>query len=546
LLIEGRGNRQQIGQQLSREHAVIVPDENGLPASGFDLAIADGPGLRKWHDALAAAKAAQQPVFLPVMLILPRTEVRGRASDLASIIDEFVTSPIDRAEFLQRVYMLLRARRQALAQRDELVRMVNFDHATGLPNRYLFTDRVASALRSADARDLTLSVLAVHIPLAQLLESIGERAVEEAATVCSARLCELIDDDIGLARLSMEKWAGQFLTGTPIEEVLEVCAWINRMAAEPIEVGGEVLHLAPRLGVAVYPDDATDAAGLIDAAITAGNRARKGTPAFYASDQRDAALHYMRTEAGLHEALARHQFELWLQPKLALGANRVDSAEALIRWRLPSGDLVPPSDFIPVAESSGIIREITHWVLETAICTVADWHDSGSEDLSIAVNVTPADVQQADFLSWLQARCREHGVAPGYIELELTETMLCDMDRRTTDRLRALRDAGFSIAIDDFGTGYSSLGYLHQLPAHTLKIDKSFIDQIPGDAAGEAVLRAVIKLAREFELEVVAEGIEHQEQLAYLRAAGVDHAQGYCIARPMPLTDFRSWMAQHA
>jgi|AntDeeMinimDraft_5_1070356.scaffolds.fasta_scaffold00908_10 EAL domain-containing protein (putative c-di-GMP-specific phosphodiesterase class I)/DNA-binding response OmpR family regulator len=543
LLIESQGNRQQIGRQLENRYEVLHAHGDSLPTGGFDIAIVDGPGMRKWHGALVEAKHAQQPVFLPLILILPRTELRGRTSRQVSIIDDFIPSPIDRAEFLERVNMLLRARRQALAQREDLVRIVNYDRTTGLPNRNLFADRVDVAMHNADAWDLTLVVLVIRIPFGKVLESVGEQGVEEAASVCSRALHEIYGEDVGLARLGEEQWGVGLLTEAPMEEVFRSHDRVSRLGRMPITAGGESVHVLPRMGAALYPADASNAPGLIDAAIAAGNRAHEEGPTFYAEDLRNAALQYTRVEAGLHEALAQEQFELWLQPKVAFRTGGVSAAEALIRWRQPSGELVPPGEFIPVAEASGFIRRITAWVIQTAIRMLAEWNADGKTNRRIAVNITPVDIQQTDFLPELKQLCADHGVDRESLELELTETMLCDMNAQTVERLSELRDAGFNIAIDDFGTGYSSLAYLHQLPIRTLKIDKSFIDDIPGNGRGESVLRAIIELAHGFGLEVVAEGIETQAQLDYLHAAGVDYGQGFFIARPMPVKDFHDWLA---
>ena len=545
LLIANPGNHQKVAQQLGTRLNVLTPNDDDLPPEGFDLAIADGPGLRRWRKALAEAKSVEQPVFLPVMLILPRAEIRGRMRGLSGIVDEFITSPIDRDEFLERISILLRARRQALAQRDELIRLVNYDRSTGLPNRHMFNDRVQSSMHSAEARSLRFYVLAVDIPLTKVQETVGESAAEEAAGTCSGRLCDAFERDVGLARLSMEKWAARMLTGTTMQEVLHVCTKIDELVSQRIDGGGESLRVNPRIGVARYPGDAATASDLIDAAIAASNRAKPGEPAFYCADQRNAALHYIRTEASLHEALQDDQFELWLQPKLDLQRQQIRSAEALIRWRLPSGQLVPPSAFIPVAETSGFIRYLTGWVLATAVRVIAEWNAMRDHELRIAVNITPVDVQQPEFPGWLQGLCAQHGVRPDLLEVELTETMLCDMDASTLDQLRRLRDAGFPVAIDDFGTGYSSLGYLHLLPADTIKIDKRFIDDVPSASSGVVVTHAIMDLGNAFGLELVAEGIENQAQLDYLRDAGVHYGQGFHIARPMPSNDFKHWLGHN-
>ncbi|WP_421621751.1 putative bifunctional diguanylate cyclase/phosphodiesterase [Alkalilimnicola ehrlichii] len=545
LLMEGRGNRQQLANLLSARYRVVQVEDGHLPAEGFDLAIADGPALLRWQDALYEAKHAQQPVFLPVMLVLPRADLRSRAGRLRSIVDEFVVSPIDRAELLERLEMLLRARHQALAQRDQFVRIVNYDRATRLPNRNLFHEQVRTAIEAAKAKGESVHVVAVHTPFTRVLETFGQRGLDHAAAACAERFCHLAGDDVGLARLGTEHWGAMlFDDASPMDRVLPLCTRLSKVERHPIEVAGEPIRPQVRIGVASYPDDGSDAETVISAANIAATQANEGEPAFFSPSWREAVLDHLRTEAALHDALEQGQFELWLQPKLRLADNRVAGAEALIRWRLPSGELVPPGQFIPVAESSGLIRRITPWILATACRTVAGLRADGARDFVLAVNVTPADVSASDFAARLQALCAEHDLPPQAIELELTETMLCETGADTIGRLRALREVGFGIAIDDFGTGYSSLGYLHQLPVDTLKIDKQFIDGVPGEAGSDTVTRAIIHLAREFALETVAEGIENEDQLAYLRAAGVVLGQGYYIARPMPANDFAQWLAE--
>jgi EAL domain-containing protein (putative c-di-GMP-specific phosphodiesterase class I)/DNA-binding response OmpR family regulator len=540
--MEGKGNRREIERLLAQRYEIIGSDVADLVNAEFDLAIVDGPGLQRRQEILAEARSMVQPVFLPVMLILPRSDLRRRLGEMVSLIDDFIPSPIDRAEFVERVHILLRARQQALTQRDDLVRLVNYDRTTGLPNRHLFADRLAAAMRSADAQALSLVVVVIDIPLTRVRDTVGARGVEEAALACAYALVESISDSACLARLGDQQWGVYHLTASPTRDVVEMHERIRRLADKPIAAGGESLRVSPRLGVSLYPDDATSAAELIDAATAASTRAHTGAPAFHSPAQRDRALHYLRTETRLHEALAREEFELWLQPKVPLQTDGSPvAAEALIRWRLPSGDLVPPGDFIPVAETSGFIRQITFWVLATAARTAAAWQAQGKSPCQIAVNVTPADIQHEGFLDWLEALCADNGIPPQALALELTETMFCDMGSQTLECLRLLRDRGFDIAIDDFGTGYSSLGLLHQLPAHTLKIDKSFVDHLPNDTSGASIVQVIINLAHEFGLRIVAEGIENAAQLDYLRASGVHVAQGYFIARPMPIADFEAW-----
>lgn len=544
-LMDGRGNRQQVENLLSARYQVVHPDNIELPSDGFDLAIGDGPGLVRWHDALYEAKSAQQPVFLPVMLMLPRADLRSRAGRLRSIVDEFVISPVDRSEFLERVELLLSARHQAQTRHEELVRIVNYDRVTGLPNRLLFHERVRSELERARGEGVSVHVVVIHTPFTSVLETFGHRGLDRAAVACTERFGHLLEEGMELARLDTEDWGALVVDDTlPMDRVMPLCSHLGQMERRPIRIAGESVHLRARIGIASYPEDGSDAESVINAAMMAAAQAGEGEPAFYSENRREAMLHHLRTEAALHDALAEDQFELWLQPKLSLTDNRIAGAEALIRWRLPSGELVPPGRFIPVAESSGFIRRITPWVLATAFRIAAELRDGREGRFVLAVNITPADLADTDFVNQMRALCAEHGLPPEAIEIELTETMLCETGTDTIGCLQTLREAGFRVAIDDFGTGYSSLGYLQQLPVDTLKIDKQFVDGVPGEAGSDTVIRAIIHLAHDFGLKTVAEGIENEDQLAYLRDAGVALGQGFHIARPMPTGEFAGWLEQ--
>ena len=342
-----------------------------------------------------------------------------------------------------------------------------------------------------------------------------------------------------MARLSSELSATVLPVGSSAGDVTRFSEQLIESTLRFRLIRSEWIHPEIYVGIASFPDDATDAAGLLEAAISATSEAKQsGVPQFYCPGAQHRALHFMRIESELHRALEQREFELWFQPKFRLDDLTMAGAEALIRWRKPSGELVSPGVFIPVAESAGLIQRIDSWVIEAACAALARWQQSGLDCPTIAVNITPADLVKDGFVFWLKQIIADYGLIPSAIGIELTESMLMDVDQSVQISLKALRACGIKVSIDDFGTGYSSLAYLQQLPADVLKIDKSFVDHIPNNTKGLMITNAIIALGEQFGLELVAEGIETCEQLEYLRKRGVQTGQGFLVSRPLPEAEF--------
>lgn len=550
LLIGSSGNRKQLANHLSQHYRVLLPEETVSddgpsqenPAdSTFDLAIVDISGAVRWRKALAEARNNAQPVFLPAMLITSQKELPRAMQACGAHVDEFLLAPIDPGELLQRVAMLLRARRQALTQSARLAYLINHDQGSGLPNQTLFLDRLSQAIQDGTVLDQRVYAMVIHVPLAPILKSLGNRALERAALACCRRLETILGEAYSLARLSTEKWALMLRAGASTDDAVEIFRRIQTLESSAISVDGERVHVSPAVGIAIYPDDASNASSLLDCAAAALARTKRiSRPTFYSARVQRQALAHIRTEAGLREALAREQFELWFQPKVYLKDRSLYGVEALIRWRLPSGELVPPNNFIPVAESAGLVIEIDRWVLTKACECIRDWQ-SWIGPAQVAINISVQQLDTPDFVTIVEQTMARFGVAPAALELELTETTMADLGPENLDKLRALRRMGVSIALDDFGTGYCSLNYLHKLPISTLKIDKCFIDNIATDSSEAAITQTIVSLATNFRLRLVAEGIETEEQFDCLAALGVETGQGYLFARPMPLNQLKEW-----
>jgi EAL domain-containing protein (putative c-di-GMP-specific phosphodiesterase class I)/GGDEF domain-containing protein len=550
LLVGSSGNRKQLAKQLEKHYQVIMPDEavpdetallQGPDEAAYDLAIVDFSGMQRWRQALMEARKREQPAFLPSMLISSRGDLFQALQFCHTLIDEFLFVPIDPSELAQRVAMLLRARRQALMQSVRLAYLTSHDPESGLPNKTLFLDRLGQAVQDATVLHRRVYALVVHIPLGPVLKSLGNRALEKAGLACCERLAKLLREEHSLSRISKEEWGLMLRAGATTDDVLEIFRNIQKLTTAPLNIQGERIHVSPAVGIAIYPDDASDAHALLDCASAALARSDQATrPNFYSRNVQRQALEHIRTEAGLHEALAKEQFELWLQPKISLQSRSLVSVEALIRWRLPGGELVPPGNFIPVAESTGLIIDIDRWVLAKACEYMSVWKAQGGPS-QIAVNISAQHLDKADFVTTVTQLLAQYTVSPTALELELTETALAELTQENLAKLEELRNLGVSIALDDFGTGYCSLNYLHKLPITTLKIDKSFIDHIATNNSDAAITQAIVSLAKNFQLKLVAEGIETEDQLNCLLKLEVNLGQGYFFARPMPFAELENW-----
>jgi EAL domain-containing protein (putative c-di-GMP-specific phosphodiesterase class I) len=246
------------------------------------------------------------------------------------------------------------------------------------------------------------------------------------------------------------------------------------------------------------------------------------------------AVRRLGLESALRRALGNRELQLHYQPILEIGSGRIHAVEALLRWRHPALGLVPTEEFIPLAEVTGLMLTLGPWVLRTALAQLRRWHQGGRPDLLVAVNFSARQLQQPDLADQVLKALEEAGIAPGFLDLEVTETSAMSVPESAHDSLHRLRAAGVRISVDDFGTGYSSLSHLRRLPIHTLKIDKSFIRDIHTDPDDAAITAAIVALAHTLKLSVVAEGVENPEQLEFLRAQGCDRAQGFYLAEPRP------------
>ncbi|MBB3122282.1 putative bifunctional diguanylate cyclase/phosphodiesterase [Pseudoduganella violacea] len=426
---------------------------------------------------------------------------------------------------------------------ERIHHLAYYDALTNLPNRTLLTKLVDQALTVAQRSKLHGCVLFIDLNRFKLInDTLGRKTGDELLREVAQRFRHVLREQDVVARLGGDEFAvGLFELGQHYEASMvahKLLAALN----EPFMIDGHDLRVGASIGISVYPQDGGDAETLLRLADIAMYRAKQGTGdgehvAFYSQDMNQGMQERMRVESGLRHALGNGQLMLHYQPKFSIQTGHIIGAEALVRWHHPERGMVPPAEFIPLAEATGLVVQLGEWVLEAACAQAQAWKEAGLPPIRLAVNVSARE-----FTSALPGRVRDtlqrYGLEPSWLELEITEsTLMHNIDRviGIMDRITAL---GVTLSLDDFGTGYSSLSYLKRFPIDTLKIDRSFTTGIPTDANDCAIASTIISIAQQLKHKVIAEGVETVEQLAFLKDSGCDEVQGYLFSKPLPAAEF--------
>ncbi|MEO7496359.1 MAG: EAL domain-containing protein [Massilia sp.] len=419
----------------------------------------------------------------------------------------------------------------------KLDRLAHFDDVTQLHNRHYFNDRLESVIkRSQQFKERTVLMFIDLDDFKTVNDTLGHDIGDELLRLVSARLAETLRFGDVISRIGGDEFAIilENVSQTSVASLIaEKC--LARIA-QPFAISGHEIHVGASIGISVYPDDAANMHELLKYADTAmyyaKNNGKNSYRLFTSSMQEDAHKRFT-IDNNLRRALERGEFILHYQPQLDLRSGVISGAEALIRWLHPDLGIINPADFIPIAEDTGVIVRIGEWVLREACRELRKWHAAGYR-LRMSINLSGRQLREADFVATVLAIVAETGVDPHWLELELTESMLMDASPLIVEKLHALRRAGIQLAIDDFGTGYSSMSYLKTFPVGTLKIDRSFVCDLPHNTQDAAITKAIIAMARSLRMDIVAEGIETAEQGEFLRANGCDKGQGYYYSKPLP------------
>jgi diguanylate cyclase (GGDEF)-like protein/PAS domain S-box-containing protein len=427
---------------------------------------------------------------------------------------------------------------------ERLHHLAYYNELTSLPNRTLFARLVDQALMVAQRNVATGCVLFIDLNrFKQVNDTLGRRIGDELLRQVAARFRATLREEDVVGHLAGDEFAVGLFDIRQHFEATTVAQKLQCALDAPFLIEGHDLRVGASVGISVFPQDGMEADTLLRNADIAMARAKQGhanpdhSVAFYSFDMNQGMHERMRIESGLRHALGHGELLLYYQPKFEIGSDRLIGAEALVRWNHPERGLVPPIEFIPLAETTGLIVQVGEWVLEQACAQAAVWQRAGLRPFRLAVNVSAREFTES-LPTRVAATLARYELDACWLELEITEsTLMHDIDRviGIMDRINAL---GVALSLDDFGTGYSSLSYLKRFPIHTLKIDRSFTTGIPLDASDCAIASTIISIGRQLGHRVIAEGVETLEQLAFLRESGCDEVQGYLYAAPLPAARF--------
>lgn len=431
---------------------------------------------------------------------------------------------------------------------EQLRYLTDHDPLTHLANRSQFTRKLAEATGLARAQGQELALLHIDLDRFKYInDTLGHIQADALLCQVADRLTRALDNALILARLSADEFV-VVKQNLPRQALAELAGRVLKLLSEPIQIGSNELIISASIGISHFPEAARNSLQLINQANQAMQHAKQlggNCFQFYSADMPTRNIDRLRLENELRKAIAEEQLQIHYQPKLDLLSNSITSAEALVRWQHPTRGMLPPAEFIAIAEETGLILPLGDLVLRLACQQASQWLQHGPTAVRVAVNMSVQQLRQPRFAVEIGRILQQTGLPASLLELELTESMLLEHSETVADNIAALQQLGVGLAVDDFGTGYSSLAYLKRFPIHSLKIDRSFICELDEQPRDAAIVRAIVAMAHSMNLRVVAEGVEQESQLAFLRNQGCDEAQGYLISKPVSAEVFTRLLQQH-
>ncbi|SFU96935.1 putative bifunctional diguanylate cyclase/phosphodiesterase [Pseudoduganella namucuonensis] len=447
------------------------------------------------------------------------------------------------AELMERTAELLEANDKLRAENlerkqaeERILYMAHYDALTGLPNRVLFQDRVTQAIAQAHRNGGRLALLFIDLDyFKHINDSLGHQVGDRLLQLVADCLRQCLREGDSVARLGGDEFVVSLILLHAGDDAAWVAQKILASLDQPFVVANHELHVGGSIGIGLYPDDGDDVESLMraaDAAMYVAKENGRGCYRYFTPAINKRARQRLELGTRLRRAFAQDELALHYQPQVDMESGHIFSAEALLRWRQPGkGGPIPCGAFIEIAEETGLILPIGQWVLRQACQQLRLWHDAGHVAMRIAVNLSPRQFYQANFLASIKAILEETGLSPTMLDLEITEGVLLQRSEDNIATLKELGNMGIQLSVDDFGTGYSSLGYLQRFPVHALKIDQSFVRGIGSSPGDTALVTAIIAMAQSLHLKVLAEGVESLEQVHFLKAHGCLAAQGYYYSR---------------
>ena len=503
----------------------------------------------------AQGTAPDLPPPTPGQVDLGRATVEVfRRKDGSEFHAEHLSTPIEEDGKVVGSVVVFKDISERREMEERLAALAKFDTVTGLANRYQFHEKLKEAIAAAKRTASPCAVLLLDLDhFKDVNDTLGHTVGDSLLRGVAERLQIATRETDTVARLGGDEFAVIATNLAECEQTVELASRILADLSEPFLLDGQEVFTAASIGVTLFPSDHGEPGQLLknaDLALYDAKAEGRGTYKFFSAEMQSRIQSRKSMERELRSALSDNQFFLRYQPRVDIASRRLSGVEALIRWQSPDKGVVSPNEFIPVAESTGLIVPLGTWVLEEACRQIVDWRSQGLAPLTVAVNLSAVQFKNANFASDVQRVIERSGIDPRYLELEITKSMAMDRVEEVTTLLGRLKKLGVQLAIDDFGTGYSSLAYLKRFPVDKLKIDRSFVRDVIVDAEDDAIVKTIIGLSKNLGLESVAEGIENEEQFKRLRELGCDEAQGFYFGKPMRAAEFqewyRAWTEEHA
>jgi diguanylate cyclase (GGDEF)-like protein len=561
--------RSNIVEILESGEFEAIGAENGR--RGVELAVKNLPSLiicdvtmpeLDGYGVLKLLRQNSTTKTIPFIFLTARADKTDIRTGMNLGADDYLTKPFRRTELLTAVTARL-AKHQAMTERyhdqlevaqKELIHSLYYDRLTNLPNQLLLRERFDESLAQKGLGQAP-SILIVAIDrFYRVVESLGYAWGDRLIQNVAHRLISCVDFGDTVARLNTDQFA--IILASENQQSLELTEQASQVAqriierlSKPINLDQHKISLSASIGIALSPKDGEDIDELMqhaEAALSYAKQMGGNQLQFYSSNIQAVSVELLNLETNLRYALERSQFQIYYQPQVDLSSGRIIGAEALIRWMHPEQGFISPGQFIPLAEQNGLIVPIGEWVLQTACQQLKKWQDAGLPSLRIAVNLSVRQFNQPDLIKKVVQTLESTNLDPQYLELELTESMLVDNIKLANAQLKELKALGISISLDDFGTGYSSLSYLQKFNLDILKIDRGFVTDINHNEKNATITKAIISMAHGLNLHVIAEGVEKEAELEFLREQKCNTIQGYLFSPPVPGDKFEEMLKNGA
>jgi diguanylate cyclase (GGDEF)-like protein len=491
----------------------------------------------------ACAKVQELPEgrSIPVLMITALEDNSSVERAFAAGASDYIPKPIHFAVLSQRVRRIIEAN-----QAEKRIRHLAYnDLLTGLPNRAHFFEQLGRRIEHARGAGESVAVLFLDLDrFKNVNDTLGHDVGDRLLVAAAQRIRRSVRNADCVARLGGDEFTVVLADVAGPNAAVAAAQNIGRALGTPFEIDGHDIFVNASVGISLYPHDGTDVGTLLKHADTAMYRAKKTNSGFqfFEASMEHSISEHVRLESDLRRALERNELEVFYQPQARVDNGRIVGMEALVRWNHPLRGMVPPADFIPLAEETGLINSLGEWVLRTACAQVQAWMQAGLPPMRVAVNLSVRQLLQKDFAATVEQALKDTGVPPRLLELEITESTLMEHAQHTLEALHRLRGLGVRLSIDDFGTGYSSLSYLKRFPVDIIKIDRSFVRDVSTDADDASIVTGIIALAHSLRLQVVAEGVETEAQLRFLKERSCDLLQGYYLSKPVSAKEFANYV----